>query len=53
VQAKVAMETQQRIEPKLPQGMQKLAKDVKPPAGAKAPANPHGGTAPAKPAQPK
>ncbi|WP_059439383.1 DUF2059 domain-containing protein, partial [Anaeromyxobacter sp. PSR-1] len=50
VQEKVAIETQQRIEPKLPQVMQKLAKDVKPPAGgAKAPAK----AAPAKPAQPK
>ncbi|ABC79845.1 DUF2059 domain-containing protein [Anaeromyxobacter dehalogenans] len=58
VQEKVAVETQQRIEPKLPQVMQKLAKDVKPPAGgAKAPSNPHGAApakaAPAKPAQPK
>ncbi|ACG71316.1 conserved hypothetical protein [Anaeromyxobacter sp. K] len=54
VQEKVAMETQQRIEPKLPQVMQKLAKDVKPPAGgAKVPASPHGGAAPAKPAPKK
>ena len=54
VSEKVALETQQRIEPKLPQVMQKLAKDVKPPAGgAKAPASPHGGAAPAKPAPKK
>lgn len=48
VQEKVALETQKRIEPKLPQVMQKLVKDVKPPAGgtAKAPAK-----AGAKPAQ--